>query len=114
MGRRVCGVEQVQAQVRQTSQGTRLCFSTLPSDACGPASWPCSAFVVSTACAGFALGSDEAVAWERLAWTAAGTWGAAACANTLNQVCARPAELLRTCLSTVTPLAAFLTRDRLA
>jgi len=45
-----------------------------------------SGFVVSTACAGFLLGSGEAVEWERLAWTAAGTWGAAACANTLNQV----------------------------
>ena len=44
-----------------------------------------SGFVVSTACAGFALGSGEEVALDRLAWTAAGTWGAAACANTLNQ-----------------------------
>jgi len=43
-------------------------------------------FVVSTSCAGFALGSGATVDLQGLAWTAAGTWGAAACANTLNQV----------------------------
>ena len=45
-----------------------------------------SGFVVSTSVAGFLLGSGEVVDWQRLGWTAAGTWGAAACANTLNQV----------------------------
>lgn len=42
--------------------------------------------MVSTACAGFVLGSGDHVALPALAWTAAGTWGAAACANALNQV----------------------------
>lgn len=45
-----------------------------------------SGFVVSTACAGFVLASRETIAWDGLVWAAAGTWGAAACANTLNQV----------------------------
>jgi protoheme IX farnesyltransferase len=47
---------------------------------------PCSGFVVSTACAGYALGSPDDLQWSGMAWTAAGTWGAAACANALNQV----------------------------
>lgn len=46
----------------------------------------CSAFVVSTACAGFALGSGDDIDWEKMAWTAVGTFGASAAANTLNQV----------------------------
>ena len=41
--------------------------------------------MVSTSCAGYALGSGEVLDWAGMAWTAAGTWGAAACANTLNQ-----------------------------
>jgi hypothetical protein len=45
-----------------------------------------SGFVVSTACAGYALGSADELQWAGMAWTAAGTWGAAACANALNQV----------------------------
>jgi len=52
-----------------------------------------SGFVVSTACAGFALGSGDNIAWDGLAWTAAGTWGAAACANTLNQARAEGAAV---------------------
>ena len=32
------------------------------------------------------VGSEEVIDWGRLGWTAAGTFGAAACANTLNQV----------------------------
>lgn len=44
-----------------------------------------SALVVATAAAGFVTGSDEHVDWYKLTWTAAGTMGASACANTLNQ-----------------------------
>lgn len=45
-----------------------------------------SALVVATAAAGFVTGSDERIDWAKLAWTSAGTMGASACANTLNQV----------------------------
>lgn len=45
-----------------------------------------SMFVMFSTSAGFALGSGEAIDWTRLAWTSLGTFGAAACANTLNQV----------------------------
>jgi hypothetical protein len=44
-----------------------------------------SALVVLTASAGFAAGSDGAIDWAKLAWTSLGTFGAAACANGLNQ-----------------------------
>lgn len=45
-----------------------------------------SGFVVSTACAGYVLGSGEEVEWSGLLCVGLGTLGAAACANTLNQV----------------------------
>eukprot|EP01025_Chloroclados_australasicus_P023672 TRINITY_DN2395_c0_g1_i3.p1 TRINITY_DN2395_c0_g1~~TRINITY_DN2395_c0_g1_i3.p1 ORF type:complete len:414 (+),score=40.51 TRINITY_DN2395_c0_g1_i3:115-1356(+) len=45
-----------------------------------------SLLVVSTACAGFVVGSGEEIRWGKLGWTALGTFGAAACANTLNQL----------------------------
>ena len=45
-----------------------------------------SALVVASSAAGFVAGSDEHVDWSKLAWTALGTMGAAASANTLNQV----------------------------
>ena len=45
-----------------------------------------SALVVATSAAGFAAGSGEQICWAKLAWTSVGTMGAAAAANTLNQV----------------------------
>ncbi|KAL6765582.1 UbiA prenyltransferase family-domain-containing protein [Haematococcus lacustris] len=45
-----------------------------------------SSLVVLTAGAGFVAGSGETISWSGLAWTAIGTFGAAACANTLNQL----------------------------
>jgi protoheme IX farnesyltransferase len=45
-----------------------------------------SALVMLTSSAGFVLGSGEVIDWARLAWTSLGTLGAAACANTLNQM----------------------------
>lgn len=45
-----------------------------------------SGFVVATACTGYVLGSGECVEWAGLGWTALGTMGAAACANSLNQI----------------------------
>lgn len=45
-----------------------------------------SALVVATASAGFVAGSGEQIDWAGLAWTSLGTFGAAACANALNQV----------------------------
>lgn len=45
-----------------------------------------SALVVASSAAGFVAGSGERVDWSKLAWTALGTMGAAASANTLNQV----------------------------
>jgi hypothetical protein len=45
-----------------------------------------SALVVLTASAGFAAGSGGAIDWAKLGWTSLGTFGAAACANALNQV----------------------------
>ena len=32
------------------------------------------------------VGSGSEIDWQRLAWTSAGTFGASACANTLNQI----------------------------
>ncbi len=45
-----------------------------------------SSLVVLTASAGFAAASGDAIDYEKLAWTCLGTMGAAACANTLNQI----------------------------
>lgn len=45
-----------------------------------------SALVVLTAGAGFVAGSGDDFDWSGLLWTSLGTFGAAACANTLNQV----------------------------
>ncbi len=45
-----------------------------------------SALVVLTAAAGFVAGSEDEIDWKKLGWTSLGTFGAAACANTLNQV----------------------------
>ncbi|KAF6258300.1 UbiA prenyltransferase family-domain-containing protein [Scenedesmus sp. NREL 46B-D3] len=58
-----------------------------------------SALVALTASAGFAAGSGEAIDYEKLAWTSLGTLGAAACANTLNQLyeVANDARMARTC-----------------
>ncbi|PNH08926.1 Protoheme IX farnesyltransferase, mitochondrial [Tetrabaena socialis] len=45
-----------------------------------------SSLVVLTAGAGFAAASGEEIDYAKLAWTSLGTLGAAACANTLNQI----------------------------
>lgn len=45
-----------------------------------------SALVSLTASAGFAAGSGDSIDLPKLAWTSLGTLGAAACANTLNQL----------------------------
>lgn len=45
-----------------------------------------SALVAFTASAGFVAGSGEHIDWAGLGWTSLGTFAAAACANTLNQV----------------------------
>lgn len=58
-----------------------------------------SALVALTASAGFVAGSEEHVDLAKLAWTSLGTFGAAACANTLNQVyeVANDRRMRRTC-----------------
>lgn len=50
-----------------------------------------SLLVVSTASGGYVLGSPEEVDWAGLCWVSLGTLGAAASANTLNQVRSQPA-----------------------
>lgn len=45
-----------------------------------------SALVVLTAGAGYAAGSGDSIDWKGFAWTSLGTFGASACANTLNQL----------------------------
>lgn len=55
-----------------------------------------SALVVLTASAGYAAGSDGPVDWAGLGWTSLGTFGAAACANTLNQVYEKTNDALMT------------------
>jgi protoheme IX farnesyltransferase len=45
-----------------------------------------SALVALTASAGYAAGSGDSIDCVQLAWTSLGTLGAAACANTLNQL----------------------------
>ena len=45
-----------------------------------------SLLVVASAGAGYVAGSPEDISWPGLGWTVAGTFCAAACANTLNQV----------------------------
>eukprot|EP00879_Flechtneria_rotunda_P032000 GHRR01035143.1.p1 GENE.GHRR01035143.1~~GHRR01035143.1.p1 ORF type:complete len:286 (+),score=82.84 GHRR01035143.1:134-991(+) len=58
-----------------------------------------SALVALTASAGFAAGSSESVDYAKLAWTSIGTLGAAACANTLNQLyeVVNDSRMARTC-----------------
>ena len=45
-----------------------------------------SLLVVASAGAGYVAGSPENISWPGLGWTVTGTFCAAACANTLNQV----------------------------
>ncbi len=58
-----------------------------------------SALVVLTASGGFVAGSGEAIDWAGLVWTSLGTFGAAACANALNQLyeVANDRRMVRTC-----------------
>lgn len=58
-----------------------------------------SALVALTASAGFAAGSGTSVDFEKLVWTSLGTLGAAACANTLNQLyeIQNDSRMARTC-----------------
>jgi len=68
-----------------------------------------SALVTSTAAAGYVAGSPEQIDWAGLAWLSAGTMGAAACANSLNQarntslwaLLARLARILGLCIGNV-------------
>ncbi|KIY93611.1 protoheme IX farnesyltransferase [Monoraphidium neglectum] len=56
-----------------------------------------SGLVVLTAAAGFAAGSEDGpLDWSRLGWTSLGTFGAAACANALNQAYERANDALMT------------------
>lgn len=75
-------------------------FSSLPQGAAAPprrrllqvykqlSKAKLSALVVLTASAGYIAGSGDTVDWSGFAWTSLGTFGAAACANTLNQASA--------------------------
>ena len=58
-----------------------------------------SALVVLTSAGGFLAGSGERVDWAGLCWTSLGTFGAAACANTLNQLyeVTNDSRMTRTC-----------------
>lgn len=58
-----------------------------------------SALVALTASAGFAAGSEDSIDFSKLAWTSVGTFGAAACANALNQLyeIANDGRMARTC-----------------
>ena len=58
-----------------------------------------SSLVVLTSAAGFIAGSGQAIDWAQLGWTALGTFGAAACANTLNQIyeVQNDSKMTRTC-----------------
>lgn len=58
-----------------------------------------SALVALTASAGFAAGSGDSIDYEKLAWTSLGTFGAAACANTFNQLyeVVNDSRMSRTC-----------------
>lgn len=58
-----------------------------------------SALVALTASAGFAAGSEDSIDYAKLAWTSLGTFGAAACANTLNQLyeIVNDGRMARTC-----------------
>ena len=72
-----------------------------------PGTQKCSTFVVSTACAGFALGSGETIDWQKMAWTAVGTFGAAGAANTLNQARLSPGSIHAVALRTDVVLSGF-------
>ena len=58
-----------------------------------------SALVVLTSAGGFVAGSGESIDWAGLGWTALGTFGASACANTLNQLyeVSNDSRMTRTC-----------------
>ena len=55
--------------------------------------------VMMTASAGYVAGSGERIDWQKLGWTSLGTFCAAACANTLNQLyeIANDRAMSRTC-----------------
>lgn len=86
---------------QQPHQATGLAhaFSTAATPAAAPTGWKgllhdykqlskarLSMFVMFSTSAGFVVGSGDTIDWPRLLWTSLGTFGAAACANTLNQI----------------------------
>jgi protoheme IX farnesyltransferase len=58
-----------------------------------------SALVVLTSAGGFVAGSGESIDYTKLVWTSLGTFGASACANTLNQLyeVSNDSRMTRTC-----------------
>ncbi len=71
LGRAAAGGAQLRALLRDYKQLSKFKLSAL---------------VVATAGAGFVAGSGQRIDWGKLGWTALGTMGCAASANTLNQV----------------------------
>eukprot|EP00798_Chlamydomonas_sp_ICE-L_P015207 gene15207-21283_t len=68
------------------SSPKRLPKNTLLTDLKQLSKFKLSSLVMLTASAGFVAGSGESIDWKGLAMTSLGTLGAAACANTLNQL----------------------------
>ncbi len=58
-----------------------------------------SSLVVLTSAAGYVAGSGQEIDWFGLGWTSLGTFGAAAAANTLNQIyeVVNDSKMSRTC-----------------
>ena len=82
LGKRFLG----QSAVQSTSSRGAQRSGSLINDYKQLSKFKLSSLVVLTASAGFVAGSGDSIDWEGLAWTSLGTFGAAACANTLNQL----------------------------
>lgn len=77
-------VRQAEPVLRQRSPFRR--FKSIVNDYKKLSKFRLSALVALTASAGYAAGSGDSIDYAQLAWTSLGTLGAAACANTLNQL----------------------------
>ncbi len=77
-------VKQAEPVLRQRSPYRRL--KAILNDYKKLSKFRLSALVALTASAGYAAGSGDSIDFAQLCWTSLGTLGAAACANTLNQL----------------------------
>ncbi|GAX78193.1 hypothetical protein CEUSTIGMA_g5635.t1 [Chlamydomonas eustigma] len=87
------------ASATSSNQGALSSLKKLLGDYKLLSKFKLSALVVLTSAGGFIAGSGDSIDYSKLAWTSLGTFGASACANTLNQLyeVSNDSRMTRTC-----------------